>query len=176
MFAKIFRNTLVASSLLVGASLIAGPAVLAAPATDDDTVTATVAEVNAVNFVGATTAFTNGSAVPTFTMGTLDVQNNAAAGWTLDVSSLNGGKLVNTVTAADVIAYTQLTTPVIGASTLTPVDFTNSGTDYMLHESEFNATVAAGVTLVPVTASIAAGQFVPVGDYEDVLTFTLTSK
>ncbi|MGG6241889.1 hypothetical protein ACQ4N7_24980 [Nodosilinea sp. AN01ver1] len=174
MFAKTFRNTLVASSLLVGASLIAGPAVLAA--TDNDTVTATVAEVNTINFVAATTAFTGGAAAPTFAMGNLDVQNNAALGWTLDVSSGNGGKLVNTVTPAHAITYTQLTTANIGASVATPVTPTVATPSGQLHTSAFDATVAAGVTGVAVTANIAANQFVPVGSYTDTLTFTLTSK
>lgn len=179
MFAKTFHNTLIASSVLVGTSLIAGPAALAAPFVDsgaNNTVTATVAEVNEVEFVGATTTFTNGAAETAFAMGTLDVQNNAALGWTLEVSSANGGKLVNTVTPADVIAYTQITTANIGASTAAAKDLAVAGTDYQLHTSAFDAAVAAEVTGVVVTANIAAGQFVPVGSYTDVLTFTLTSK
>ncbi|MGI8935141.1 MAG: hypothetical protein ACR2FS_13815, partial [Phormidesmis sp.] len=95
MFAKTFRNTLVASSLLIGASLLVGPAALAAG--DSGVVTGTVAAVNAITFTPATgTAITGGAAVPAYPMGTLDVQDNAAAGWLLEVSSANGGELVNT--------------------------------------------------------------------------------
>ena len=175
MFAKNFRNTLVASSLLISASLLAGPAALAD--TDSGEVTGTVQAINTVVFTPATgTAITGGAAVPAYPIGTLAVQDNAAAGWTLGVSSLNGGELVNTVTPADVIAYTQLTTAAIGASTATPVDFVAAATNYELHDSIFDAAVAEGVTGVAVTAEIAAGQFVPVGTYADTLTFTLTSK
>lgn len=175
MFAKTFRNTLVASSLLIGASLLAGPAALAA--TSNGQVTGTVAAVNAITFTPATgTAITGGAAVPAYSIGTLDVQDNATAGWILAVSSANGGELVNTVTPTDVIAYTQLTTGAIGASTATPVDFAAAATDYELHNSAFDAAVAEGVTGVTVTAAIAADQFVPVGTYADTLTFTLTSQ
>ncbi len=176
MFAKTFRNTLLASSLLIGASLLAGPAALAA--SDSGEVTGTVAAVNAITFAPATgTVITGGAAETAYPMGTLDVQDNTANGWLLEVSSLNGGELVNTVTSADVIAYTQLTTGAIGtASTATPVTFVAAATDYSLNSSAFNAAVATGVTLVPVTANIAANQFVPVGTYADTLTFTLTSQ
>ena len=175
MSVKTFRNTLIASSLLIGASLLVGPAALAAGDTGE--VTGTVAAVNAITFTPATgTAITGGAAVPAYPMGTLDVQDNAAAGWTLEVQSLNGGQLVNTVTPTDVIAYTQLTTANVGASAATPVDFALAATDYPLHDSAFDAAVAAGVTGVNVTADIAAGQFIPVGTYADTLTFTLTSK
>jgi hypothetical protein len=170
MFAKTFRNTLVASSLLIGASLLAGPAALAAPSIAGDTVTATVAEVNVATFVGATTAFTNGAAVPAFVMGTLNVQNNAAAGWTLGVASTNGGTLNG---ATFNITYTDLTTGTIGGSSATAVDPSTGGT---LHDSAFDTVVAEGVTGVAVTANIGSGQFVPVGSYTDTLTFTLTSK
>ncbi|WP_156119720.1 hypothetical protein [Leptolyngbya sp. KIOST-1] len=176
MVVKTFRNTLIASSVLFGASLIAGSAAMAAPATDDGTVTATVAEINAISFEGATTAFVSGSAVPAFAMGTLDVRNNASAGWTLGMSSANGGRLINTATPAHVITYTALTTGDIGASTATAVTPTVATPSGQLHNSAFDAAVSAGVTGVNVTASIAAGQFVPVGSYTDTLTFTLTSK
>ncbi|WP_017302084.1 hypothetical protein [Nodosilinea nodulosa] len=175
MFAKAFRNTLIASSLLIGASLLAGPAALAA--TDNGVVSGDVQAVNTITFTPTTgTAITGGAAEPAYPIGTLDVQDNAANGWTLDVQSLNGGQLVNTVTPTDVIAYDTLTTANIGASTATPVNFVAPATDYTLHDSAFDATVAAGVTNVSVTANIAAGQFVPVGTYADTLTFTLTSK
>ncbi|MGB3516125.1 MAG: hypothetical protein WBA43_06705 [Elainellaceae cyanobacterium] len=175
MFAKTFRNTLVASSLLIGASLLAGPAALAA--TDNGEVTGTVQAVNTIDFTPATgTAIIGGAAVPAYPMGTLALQDNSAGGWTLEVSSLNGGELINTVTPTDVIAYTQLTTAVLGASTATPVDFAAAATNYTLHDSPFDPVVAEGVTSVAVTAAIAADQFVPVGTYADTLTFTLTSK
>ncbi|MEA5448722.1 hypothetical protein VB780_09105 [Leptolyngbya sp. CCNP1308] len=175
MFAKTFRNTLIASSLLVGASLLAGPAALAA--TDNGEATGTVQAVNTIDFTPATgTAITGGAAELAYPMGTLALQDNATAGWTLEVSSLNGGKLLHTVTPANVIAYTQLTTDDLGASTATPVDFVAAATNYELHDSLFDAVVAEGVTGIAVTAEIAAGQWVPVGTYADTLTFTLTSK
>lgn len=175
MFAKTFRNTLVASSLLIGASLLAGPAALAA--TDSGEVTGTVAAVNTVTFTPTTgTAITGGAAVGAYPMGSLALQDNSAGGWKLEVSSLNGGKLVNTVTPTDLINYTQLTTANVGASAATPVNFVAATTNYQLHLSAYDAAVAAGVTGVNVTAAIAANQFVPVGTYADTLTFTLTSQ
>ncbi|PZV18516.1 MAG: hypothetical protein DCF21_08130 [Leptolyngbya sp.] len=175
MFAKTFRNTLVASTLLIGASLLAGPAALAATSTG--TANGTVSAVNAITFTGTTgTAITGGAAVGAYPMGSLALQDNSAGGWKLEVSSLNGGKLVNTITATDVIAYTQLTTGAIGAATITPVDFVAATTNYQLSLSAFDGAVAAGVTGVAVTADIAGSQFVPVGTYADTLTFTLTSQ
>lgn len=174
MFAKTFRNTLVASSLLIGASLLAGPAALAA--TDNGEVTGTVAAVNTITFNPTTgTAITGGAAVPAYPMGTLDLQDNAAAGWTLNVQSLNGGQLRKVGSPTDLITYTQLKTGNIGSSTSASVDLATAATNEQLHNSLYDPAVAAGVTGVAVTADIAVGQFVPVGTYADTLTFTLTS-
>ncbi|MFQ4137364.1 hypothetical protein PGN35_013690 [Nodosilinea sp. PGN35] len=176
MVAKIFRHALFASSLLIGASLLAGPAALAQD-TSGGQVSGSVQAINEVTFTPTTgTAITGGEAVAAYPIGALAVQDNGAAGWILEVSSENGGRLVNTVTPADFIEYTDLTTGAIGASTATARTLAVADQDYELHDSAFDAAVAAGVTGVNVTAAIAADQFVPVGTYADTLTFTLTSK
>lgn len=172
MFAKTFRNSLVASSLLIGASLLAGPAM--AQVSDGDVVSGDVTPINAITFVGTTgTTITGGAAVAAYPMGSLTLQNNAGAGWTLDVASANGGELQYLTNS---ITYTDLTTAAIAGATVTPVDLATAATDEEVIDAAYNIDVADGVTGVAVTAAIAAGQYVPAGTYSDTLTFTLTSK
>lgn len=174
MFAKIFRNSLVASSLLVGASLIAGPAALAGP----NDVSGTIAEISTVAFDGTEgTAIITGTAATSYPIGSLTVRDNRSAGWGLTVSSANGGKLVHT-NATDSITYTALTTPIIGSSTATPVNLVAPNAALRLHNSDFNSTVAApaGVT-VNVTANLGTpSEALPAGTYSDTLTFTMVTK
>lgn len=168
MFAKTFRNALVASSLLIGASLLAGPAAMA------QEVSGTVAPISSATFTGTTgTAIVAGTAVSAYPMGSLAIQNNAPAGWTLTVASANGGKLNF---GANSITYTALTTAAIAGATITPATMTVAATAATVIDAAYNADVADGVTGVAVTAAIAANQIVPAGTYSDTLTFTLASK
>ena len=111
MLSTSFRNTLIASTLLVGASILTGTAALAAdPApvvTDPGTVEGTIAGVSEMTFDAPVSA---ALAAGTFQMGTLDIHNNDPQGWTLDVASGNGGRLVHETNSAAFVTYTQLGT------------------------------------------------------------------
>ena len=176
MFAKTFRNSLLASSLLIGASLLVGPAAMAEPSGGE--VSGTVAPISTVTFTPTTeTAITAGDAVAAYPMGTLAIQNNSNAGWTLDVRSANGGELRNVVGETTYkIEYTNLTSAPVDGATITPVTFASAITDIELIDAVYDNAVAAGVSNVAVTAAIAADQHVPAGTYTDTVTFTLTSK
>ncbi|MFH7243460.1 MAG: hypothetical protein ACHWZW_11475 [Spirulina sp.] len=172
MLSTFSRNTLIASTLLVSASLLVGPAAFA-QVSDNGEVSGEVQEVNTITFAPATlTEITSGAAVASYPMGNLTIQNNAAAGWDLEVQSLNGGKLVN---GAQSITYTDLTVAAIAGATITPVDLATAATDELLATAPYSTEVAGEITRA-VTATMAADQFVPVGVYTDTLTFTLTSK
>lgn len=174
MLSTSFRNTLIASTLLVGASIIlASPAVMA-QISDDGIVSGTVQEVNTIGFAPETeTPIISGDAVAAYPMGDLTIRNNAAAGWGLEVQSLNGGELVN---GGESITYTALTVADITGVTITPVDLATAATNEpLVTAAPYSAEVAGGITRA-VTASIAAGQHIPVGTYTDTLTFTLTAN
>lgn len=177
MFAKIFRNTLVASTLLIGTSLFVIPAALAAPVADDGDVQGNVSEINSIGFAPQSSAIVPGVAQAEFSIGTLTIQNNAAAGWTLDVESENGGYLledIQGVPGTHTIPYTALTVATVAGaahSSVSPTVETPSG---RLITAVYDLDVANEVG-VGVTANIGA-QYVPVGLYTDNLTFTLTSR
>lgn len=171
MFAKTFRNSLIASTLLVGASILASPAAFA------QVVSGTVATANTVTFDGDEgTAIVPGVARPAYPLGTLDIQNNDPDGWTLTVSSANGGKLTNATTHD--IVYTAITLadiPGVTETSATPTLSTTAASQ--LSTAAFSESVANGVTSIAVTASISDTESsVPPETYSDTLTFTLTSN
>ena len=175
MFAKTFRNSLLASSLLIGASLLVGPAAMANPATDGGAASGEIEVVNTIVFDPVVDApITRGESV-SFDLGTLDVTNNHANGWTLEVESTNGGVLRVGEDGAT-ISYTNVTTGAMGASNATPRTLATAEQKYMLHDSDFDSAVAAGVTGVAVSATLTNTHQAPTGIYSDTLTFTLTSK
>lgn len=175
MFAKTFRNTLFASSLLIGASLLTGPAALA----DADGVSGVISEVSTVTFLGTEgTPITTGTPMPAYPLGNITVRDNRSAGWGLTVSSLTGGKLLHT-NGTTSITYTQLTTSAdIGVSVATPVDLVTTNAALRLHNSVFNSAVAApGGVQVNVTADLGTpATNLPAGTYSDTLTFTMVTK
>ena len=176
MFAKIFRNSLLASSLLIGASLLVGPAAMAEDdslsVNSDDDVTGVVHLINEITFTPADpTAIVADAGATGFVMGELSLRNNHVNGWTLSVESTNQGKLQN---GSYAIEYTAVTAAAVeGETTNSSVDPATGGN---LIVADYTAAVAAGVDEVQVTANIASGQHVPAGEYTDTLTFTLESE
>lgn len=176
MFAKTFRNSLLASSLLIGASLLIAPVAMAAEddlsVNDDGDVTGVVHLINEITFAPAEpTPIVADTGATGFVMGELSLRNNHANGWTLSVESANEGKLIN---GDHVIEYTNLIADSVEGETTN--NFVNPATGGSLIVADYTAAVAAGVDEVQVKADIASGQHVPAGEYTDTLTFTLESE
>jgi len=165
------RRFTIASILLIGASFVVSPVARA----NSDTVGGTVNAVNTVTFTGAGTAgaIDVAAGATDFVLGDIDIQNNDPDGWTLNVQSANGGKLMfNT----NEITYTGLNIDAIAGATITPVNLAVANTDEEIITAAYDAAVAAGVSNVSVHADIAGSQHVPAGIYTDTLTFTITNK
>ncbi|WOD41166.1 hypothetical protein [Nodosilinea sp. E11] len=181
MFAKTFRNTLIASGVLVGASLIAGPAALAAPDADPATsagaansTSATVELINRVTFVPALTTTVQPVTTQTdmaFPLGTVAIRNNHVNGWNLNVASANSGKLKMGTTHE--LSYSAITLAETADITEAIINPASGG---ILGTGDFSARVAGGTEAINVSASLTVPSNVAAGVYTDTLTFTLTSK
>ena len=172
MFAKTFRNSLLASSLLIGASLLVGPAAMA----DPDPVTAVINEVNEVSFVPEMLdrEIDQDATESNFPLGTLIIQNNNVNGWELEVRSENNGELrLDGTSNTHKIAYGTLTLesdfPESSTDTITPND-----TDALFASGDYSTAVAGEESRV-VRSTLVTGNL-PAGTYSDILVFTLTSK
>jgi hypothetical protein len=184
MFAKTFRNTLIASSLLVSASLLAGPAAMAEdPEPVGGPVSGVIAAISTISFdpPESAAALTRGDSNVSFPMGTLDITNNNPDGWKLDVASATGGVLRFTHNEVDYeIPYQNLTVGAIPGGTIaafTPTAGATATTTIPLVDATRHDDVATGVTGVPVSATLAnVVTTLPAGTYTDTITFTLTSK
>jgi hypothetical protein len=190
MFAKTFRNTLIASSLLVGASLLAGPAALAQTASGE--VGGNIAPISTLTFTLPTAAASTTLTTGSFAMGSLNVRNNDPQGWTVVVTSTNAGELQNqdATTPANVyITYSDLTVAdSLAAFDATPLLADPALVSQPLVDAPHTAAVAAAVVNSAVSATIevvgtvdgggtpVALAGLPAGTYTDTLTFTLTSK
>jgi hypothetical protein len=190
MFAKTFRNTLIASSLLVGASLLAGPAALAQTASGE--VGGNIAPISTLTFTLPTAAASTTLTTGSFAMGSLNVRNNDPQGWTVVVTSTNAGELQNqdATTPANVyITYSDLTVadslaafgatpsladPTLASQTLVDAPHTEAVATAVVN-SAVSATIAATGTVDGGTTSVALAGL-PTGTYTDTLSFTLTSK
>ena len=180
MFAKTFRNSLLASSLLIGTSLLVGPAAMADESgptnVSSGSSSGEIEVISTIEFTpNANGEINRAVSSPNYDLGTLAVTNNNYHGWILEVASANGGQLVIEGGGHE-IEYTAVTTGGIGASEATARTLANANTEYQLHDFGFDSEVANGVTGVPVTATLGNTQNVPAGVYSDTLTFTLTSK
>jgi hypothetical protein len=191
MFAKTFRNSLVASSLLVGASLISGPAAVA-QVTDGGQVGGNIAPISTLSFTDPTAAVSTPLTTGSFPMGGLNIQNNDPQGWTVTVTSTNAGELQNqdATTPTDVyVTYSDLTVadalaafgatpsladPALANETLVDAPYTEAVAAAVV-TSAVSATIATTGTVDDGTTSVAFASL-PTGTYTDTLTFTLTSK
>ena len=181
MFAKTFRNSLLASSLLIGASLLVGPAAMA----DDPEVSSEATDVggsinliNSIDFDTTSHGFERVITANTFELGVLKIQNNNPTGWSLAVTSENGA-LVNVDNNSETIAYTKLALAAPTGVTLTTYETgaLTAEQSQVLAAAGFNSIVAGAVSDFTLTAHTPADlSSVASGEYRDTLSFTLTSN
>ena len=186
MFAKTFRNSLLASSLLIGASLLVGPAAMAdGPHTDSDDITANVPVYREVGFSpSAQLSLDSDAAVSAHEVGTLYIRDNDPSGWSLQVSSANGGKFVHEDND-DEIVYTALRVDGnVGGNesaslTLSPaVGEGTENTGMLFTNAAYHTDVSDGVDNISLLVDIAedARKGISAGDYSDTLTFTMMAN
>lgn len=166
-------RSLIASGLVLGSvSSAFAPAAFAA--TDNDTQSGQILPIETVNYTAAPTfTITPDSLMTDQGFGSVNVQSNANAGWTLAVASTNGSLLQHTTIAGapGQIAYTLKvdgTTVNVGtaAAVVTAKDV-----------SALTCAATGGCNYtVQGTIAAAASNGKPAGTYSDVLTFTLTNK
>lgn len=163
---------LIASGLLLGTSAVLAPVAIAA--TDNGVVSGTVDAINNVTYTppaGFTLNPTTGNTDQSF--GSVVIQDNSNAGWTLTVDSANSSNL-NHATYGN-IAYTGLEANGPGVTNLA-LDVSSAAAT-IRDVSALTCADAAGCTYT-LTADIASGAIdsMAAGVYTDTLTFTLTSK
>lgn len=166
---NILRNV-IASGFVVGAFAALSPAVFAA--TSSDTQSGTVAPIGTVSYTAgpSLTITPNAEQIDT-NFGSVNVQSNSNAGWTLEVASANGGVLKNTAVATATIPYSLK----VGG---TSVDVSAAGVPDTAKDVSVLTNAAAGGGNYAVQGTIAAADSNgrPSGTYQDTLTFTLTNK
>lgn len=171
MSIKTILRNVIASGFVVGTFAALSPAAFAA--TSNDTQSGTVAPIGTVSYTAGPSLTITPNVDQTDTdFGSVNVQSNSNAGWTLEVASANGSMLKNTgVTPVATISYTLK----VGG---TSVDVSTAGTAVTAKDVSVLTDSADGGHdyAVQGTIAAAASDGRPSGTYEDTLTFTLTNK
>jgi len=184
------RRVLVASGLILGSTfLFASNAKAADPQPAGGGIGGGVAPVSLLTYTAPAGVTLNPSGGNTdMAFGSVWLQNNSYAGWTLTVKSTNGSKLSNATYGN--VAYTGLsatsTSSRLGSSANIDVSTANTavnvynpiaGALYDTNTGKLDCGDSTGCTIT-FTADIADSAIngKPAGDYAETLTFTLTSK
>jgi hypothetical protein len=176
MLTKMFRNTLVASSLLVGASLMVGQ--IAQAGTDSGDVTGEITTNNLVTYTAPAAAASLDPVAGNTDMdfGSVNVRDNSNAGWILTVQSANNSTLVGD-TNSEVITYTGLSFNNATLGAANDIDVSGGTAVNVYTPNTLTCATQAGCD-VTITADIANTEVngKSVDTYRDTLTFVLTSN
>ncbi len=170
MLRQTTRRVLLASTLLLGAGFGFSSSALAAE--NGSAQQGEMPIIETVTYSPATKFnFTANTAMTGQSFGTVNVQSNANAGWTLSVKSLKGAKLEHKTLTGTTIAYSL---KVDG----TGVDVSTADTYASAKDVSALTCAAAGGCDYNVTADITATESngKPAGTYEDTITFKLVNK
>ncbi len=170
MIRQMTRRMVAVSMLLIGTGAALSPSVLAAENGGNQQ-----GEMQAIETVAYTPAakfnFTPGTAMTGQSFGNVNVRSNSNAGWTLDVKSLEGGKLKHLSIPTATITYA-LSVDSVATAVTTPDTYVNA--------KDLNTLTCAAVggCDYAVTADIAGADSdgKPTGTYQDTITFKLTNK